>query len=330
MYFFSIEYQVKTPDSKYNHFTSNMLKTIFLLITALIIIPTVAWYADEPLTTLQSDMLEKVSIGMLLVVSYCFVVGELTSNNSQVDKLWSIVPVFYTGYFAYASDWQPRVTLMCLLTLVWAVRLTYNFSRRGAYTWKFWAGEEDYRWQILRAEPMFKSRLKWAAFNLFFISLYQNALILLFTLPALMAAGSQKPIGLADWVLAIVMLFLIAFEYVADQQQWDYQTEKYRRINAGLPPDGKYADGFVSEGLWKYMRHPNYSAEQSIWIVFYCFSIVSSEKWLNWSAAGCILLLLLFQGSADFSEKISASKYPAYSGYQKTTGKFLPKMFRRD
>jgi len=301
-----------------------MLKTIFLLITALIIIPAVAWYADEPLSSLQYQMLKNVSMGMLGVAFYCFIVGELTSNNSQVDKLWSIVPIFYTGYFAYASDWNPRVTLMAVLAMTWAIRLTYNFSRRGAYTWKFWAGEEDYRWQILRQDPMFNSKLKWAAFNLFFISLYQNALILLFTLPALMAAGSEKPLGIADWMLALLMLSLIAIEYIADQQQWEYQSEKYRIIGAGIPLEGKYADGFVSDGLWKHVRHPNYSAEQAIWIAFYGFSIVSSDKWLNWSAAGCILLLLLFQGSADFSEKISASKYPAYAEYQRTTARFFP------
>jgi len=32
----------------------------------------------------------------------------------------------------------------------------------------------------------------------------------------------------------------------------------------------------------------------------------------------------LFQGSADFSEEISAGKYPDYKTYQKTVSKFLP------
>ncbi|MFZ4544057.1 MAG: DUF1295 domain-containing protein, partial [Saprospiraceae bacterium] len=289
-----------------------MLKTIILLILTVIIIPLVALYADEPLSTLQRNMLTNVSIGMLCVALYCFVVGEITANNSQVDKLWSIVPIFYAGYFAYASEWQPRVTLMAVLVAIWAIRLTYNFSRRGAYTWKFWSGEEDYRWQVLRNEPMFNNKLKSAAFNLFFISLYQNTLILLFTLPALMAVGSDKELGPADYLLAVIMLSLIVIEYVADQQQWDFQSEKYRLIKDGKPLEGTFKEGFVSSGLWKYVRHPNYTAEQSIWIVFYSFSIVASDKWLNWSAAGCILLLLLFQGSADFSEKISASKYPTY------------------
>jgi steroid 5-alpha reductase family enzyme len=43
---------------------------------------------------------------------------------------------------------------------------------------------------------------------------------------------------------------------------------------------------------------------------------------------GIILLLLLFQGSADFSEKISAEKYPAYKDYLKRVPRFLPKIWR--
>jgi steroid 5-alpha reductase family enzyme len=43
--------------------------------------------------------------------------------------------------------------------------------------------------------------------------------------------------------------------------------------------------------------------------------------------AGGLLLLILFQGSADFSENISAGKYSGYKEYQKTVGRFLPKLF---
>ena len=51
------------------------------------------------------------------------------------------------------------------------------------------------------------------------------------------------------------------------------------------------------------MCAPNYSAEQTIWILFYCFSIVGTGKWLNWSAAGFVLFAVTIPGSADFSEK---------------------------
>lgn len=305
-----------------------MLKTIILLITALVVIPLVAFYLDDPLSELQVTMLRTSAFMMLGVAVYCFIVSELTRNYSQVDKLWSIVPIVYAFYFAAASGWAPRVTLMAALVAFWGIRLTYNFSRRGAYRWKFWSGEEDYRWKVLRKEPMFNTRLKWGLFNLFFISLYQNTLVLLFTLPAVLAAGSNNPLGMWDIVIALGMLAAIVTEGIADQQQWNYQSEKYRRINAGIAPESPYSDGFVSSGLWKIVRHPNYTAEQTTWILFYCFSIAATGKWFNWSAAGCILLLLLFQGSADFSEKLSASKYPGYAGYQERTGKFLPRIRR--
>ncbi len=302
-----------------------MLKTILLLITALIVIPLCAFYFDQPLTTLQAHMLKVSTYMMLGVAAYCFIVGELTNNNSQVDKLWSIVPIFYALYFAYASTWQPRVTLMAILVAIWGIRLTYNFSRRGAYSWKFWTGEEDYRWQVLRSDPMFNTKLKWSAFNLFFICLYQNGLILLFTLPALMASASESGLCIWDYLLTFLFIGAVIIEYIADQQQYNFQTEKYRRINSNETLSNGYENGFVSSGLWKIVRHPNYAMEQLIWIVFYLFSIVATGKILNWSAVGCILLLLLFQGSADFSEKISTGKYPKYKDYIKNTGRFFPK-----
>ncbi len=303
-----------------------MLKTISLLILALIIIPVVAFYFDPGLSELQTRVLYHALKFMVLIACVCFIVGELTRNNSQIDKLWSILPICYTLYFAYASNWEPRPSLMAVLVAIWGIRLTYNFSRRAAYSWRFWSGEEDYRWQVLRSEPLFNKPWKWTMFNLFFICLYQSGLILLFTLPAVNVLQSKLPLTLYDGILACCILIAIAIEWLADQQQWKFQTEKYDQINRGITLAEPYKKGFITSGLWKFVRHPNYSAEQCIWILFYGFTIVAGNSWLNWSAVGFILLLLLFQGSADFSEKISASKYPEYKTYQKTTGKFIPKL----
>jgi steroid 5-alpha reductase family enzyme len=159
-------------------------------------------------------------------------------------------------------------------------------------------------------------------FNLFFISAYQNVLIFLFTVPIVTAVG-DKPLGIWDAILAAIYVMFVAIEFVADQQQWNFQKEKYRRINAGEPL-GEYAHGFVRTGLWGIVRHPNYAMEQSIWIVFYFFSVVATGEWVNWSIAGCVLLVILFKGSSDFSEDISAAKYPEYKEYQKRVPRFIP------
>lgn len=306
-----------------------MVKTIIVLLFTIIVIPIVSFYIDEPLSAQQHQVLLNLLWAALAVALLCFAVGHLTHNNSQVDKLWSILPIGYAWYVAYAFGLSDRLVLMAVLVTIWGARLTYNFSRRGAYRWKFWTGEEDYRWEILRNNALFKGHPgRWLLFHLFFICLYQNGLILLFTLPILVAAKApDQSITAMDLVLSALLLLFVAIETIADQQQWNFHQEKARLKATGAAMPEAYAKGFVSAGLWKLVRHPNYAAEQSIWIVFYFFSVVATGQWINWSMAGCLLLVILFQGSSDFSEGISASKYPDYARYQKKTGRFFPKLF---
>lgn len=304
-----------------------LLTTTILLIIVLIVIPVVAIFYDQPLTEIQSHILKNLVIAMVAVSLACFVLGEITKNYSQTDKLWSIMPFFYVLYTAYASDWQPRLVLMLIVATIWSVRLTYNFNRRGGYSWKFWTGEEDYRWTVLRQEPFLQGKIRFTLFNLFFICLYQQALVLAFTLPTIVAMHSDKAVGIFDIVLAIIMVGFVVIETIADQQQWNFQNEKHRRKNAGEPLNAEQTSGFISSGLWSKVRHPNYASEQSIWIVFYLFSVVATGRWINWSMAGCVLLVILFQSSADFSENISANKYPDYKDYQKRVSKFIPKFW---
>jgi steroid 5-alpha reductase family enzyme len=306
----------------------NLLKTASLLVVALIVLPLTAYFLDTqyPLSETQWNTLGDLFKLMFGAAITCFVIGEITKNCSQVDKLWSVIPAVYVWIVAAASNYEPRVTLMAILATVWAARLTFNFARRGGYSWKFWSGEEDYRWEVLRQNKIFQNKIVWKIFHLLFICLYQMTLILLFTLPIIVAwQGEAKPLGMVDYVLAALMIGLIILETIADQQQWDYQQEKYRRKNAGEKLEGVYAKGFIDTGLWGKMRHPNYFAEQSIWVVFYLFSVWSTGRYLNWSMAGAVLLLLLFQGSADFSEGISSEKYPEYKDYIKRVPRFLPK-----
>ncbi|MEY2649308.1 MAG: hypothetical protein RL282_2021 [Bacteroidota bacterium] len=304
-----------------------MKKLVPFLIITVILLPVAAYFLGTPPNETQLSILRETAWGVGFVVLLTFVVGQLTRNNSQVDKLWSIVPAPYAWYMTWKGGMDERMVLMSVLVTIWAARLTYNFARRGGYSWKFWEGEEDYRWEVLRQRPGFKNPFVWLLFNLFFICFYQNTLIFLFTLPVLSGlAENAAPLGAWDYVLAAVYVGLVIMEYIADQQQFDFQTEKYRRINAGEPL-GEYADGFVQTGLWSKMRHPNYFAEQSIWVVFYLFSVAATGEWLNWTIAGAVLLIILFKGSSDFSEEISAKKYPAYKDYQKRVSRFIPKFW---
>jgi len=49
---------------------------------------------------------------------YAFVVGELGNNNSQVDKLWSILPIVYAWVVTVYAGYTPRLVVMSTLVTV--------------------------------------------------------------------------------------------------------------------------------------------------------------------------------------------------------------------
>lgn len=258
---------------------------------------------------------------------YCFVVGEFTGNNSQMDKLWSLLPIAYTWVIAAHGGFATRPVVMACLATLWGARLTFNFARKGAYKLKFWEGEEDYRWKVLRSKKEFQPHWKWALFNLFFISIYQNALVLLTTLPALALMSADKPFGWMDGVAAALMLGFIVYETVADEQQWKFQSAKWKMLREGRKLEDlpmPYRLGFNTIGLWRISRHPNYFAEQAIWWCFYLFTIAGGVGIVNWTMAGALLLIVLFLGSSNFAEEISSGKYPDYARYSNTVSRFFP------
>jgi steroid 5-alpha reductase family enzyme len=265
----------------------------------------------------------------ICVVILTFVASELTRNYSQVDKLWSLMPIAYS-WITVASFPSPRMYIMAFLVTFWGMRLSYNFYRKGGYSLIPWKGEEDYRWKILRETPALKGRLRFGLFNLLFISFYQNLLILLFSTPLLLAAlYPDAPLTVTDIIAAALMLVFIITETIADNQMYRFQEEKRSGIPGDPANDGPTVKGFLTGGLWKYVRHPNYASEQAIWICFYLFGVAASGKWINFTMAGPVLLVILFIGSSVMTEKVSSSKYPEYSVYQKEVPKFIPRIFRR-
>jgi steroid 5-alpha reductase family enzyme len=263
---------------------------------------------------------------MFAVALVCFLVSEITRNYSQVDKLWSLMPVVY-GWITVAAEPSPRVVLMAVLVTLWGLRLSYNFYRKGGYHRIPWKGEEDYRWKIMREHPFLRGRLRFGLFNLVFISFYQHLLILFFSSPFLIAAHApDRSLTVADLFVALVMLSFLVLETIADNQQFAFHQEK-RRAGKGEP---RYAvslkDGFLREGLWQFVRHPNFASEQGIWISFYFFSVISSGSWINPTVAGALLLVLLFMGSTQLTESISSRKYPDYKRYQQRVPRFIPRL----
>jgi steroid 5-alpha reductase family enzyme len=120
-------------------------------------------------------------------------------------------------------------------------------------------------------------------FNLLFISIYQNLLLMSLAFPAYIAAVIQPHTSLSksDIALAVTALVVLGLEFTADNQQWSYHTFKHAFLGtsketydprkqwpgAGIawtPEDAKR--GFITKGLWAWSRHPNFACEQGFWV----------------------------------------------------------------
>jgi len=238
-----------------------------------------------------------------------------TGDTSWVDRSWSIVPIIYLWIFAsYAGLENVRLDVMAVLVTLWGVRLTFNFARKGGYR-----GVEDYRWAVLRA------RMQPSQFQLFnagFIVLYQNAILVLITLPAYSAYvhRARTPFGALDVVLTALFFFCTVMETVADEQQWRFQSEKHARLERGE----QVGEQFLTTGLFRYSRHPNYFFEVAQWWLLFLFGAVAANSLWQWTVIGAVLLTLLFVGSTSFTEDITLSKYPEYADYQRRTSAVIP------
>lgn len=317
-------------------------RIIGTVVTVLIVLALVVMciiFGNFSLTDNQFETMNILLIVCLCSIAYCFIVGEITQNFSQMDKLWSILPIAYAWIIAANGGMKIRLVIYALIVTVWGIRLTINFARKGAYSLKFWTGTEDYRWSIVHGNKLFSKRIAWTAFDLFFISMYQNLLVLAICFPALACMESDMPLGIWDVIAAFLAIMFLTLETVADEYQWKYHQTKKKLMETGAS-DGDASDGDIASGIpalyalgfnttgpWSRMRHPNYLGEQGIWMSLYVFTLgagVTVMGIFNWSMIGPLLLILLFMGSSTLGESISSKKYPMYRDYAEYVYKYIP------
>jgi steroid 5-alpha reductase family enzyme len=256
---------------------------------------------------------------VVAVSAATWILSLFTHENSWVDRIWSIIPVVYVWVFAAASGLaDARLVLVACLVTLWGARLTFNFTRKGGYA----PGGEDYRWAVLRSRM---TTVQFGLFNLFFIVIFQNAVIFLMTLPTLTMYRHSTPLGPWDIVAALVFLGLLIGESVADQQQWNFHAWKAAEKSAGREPDPR----FLQSGLFGLSRHPNYFFEIAQWWVVFFFGVIAAASVLQWTVVGAVLLTIVFVGSTRFTEQITKSRYPEYERYQAAVSPIIPWFPRR-
>ena len=83
----------------------------------------------------------------------------------------------------------------------------------------------------------------------------------------------------------------------------------------------KYHQGLIREGLFKYIRHPNYLGE----IMLYASYAIIVQHWIPWAILAWVWIGVFLVNILQ--KETSMSRYPEWADYKKQSGMLIPKLF---
>lgn len=262
-----------------------------------------AWLQVGPKT--QWPLLDAL-IADLIATVVIFGFSRAFANSSFYDSAWSLVPLFFLGYWwtVRADACEPtRAMLMGAVVGFWSLRLTLNWALH-------WAGlhEEDWRYGMLRDKA---PKLEFLT-DLSLIHVFPTLQVFLGIMPvyAVLCMPTQ-PLQLLDGIAFGVGVVAVLLEMVADIQL-------HRFIKHRAP--GQLLD----QGLWGYSRHPNYFGEFLFWVSLALFGVaaVPAEWW--WQVLGALAILMMFlTASIPMMEKKIAGR-PGHEALKARVSLFVP------
>jgi len=236
-----------------------------------------------------------------------WLVGMAVRDSSLVDVWFApcIAAAAVLGVFV-AHGAAPRRVLIAVLAVIWA-------SRLGGYLlWRNW-GREDPRYARLRRHVEEQGR-SFAWHSLTRINLYQAAVVFVAIAPFLVAQTAPAPatLGPRAWAGALLVLFGVAFEGIADWQL------------AGFKADPANAGRVLDSGLWRYSRHPNYFGETCVWWGYWLVACEHPWGWFTVFSPVLMTRSILGMMGKELVERRMLKKRPGYADYVRRTSGFFP------
>ena len=232
-----------------------------------------------------------------------FAYAAVKKTDIVTDLSYSLSFALVSCVLILTNSASPFVAIVpAALTILWSLRLgSYLFGR-------IIQTKVDHRFDGMRDQP-----LKFAKFWIL-----QAIAVIIILSPVVVSVASPvtprtfgffEALGLFLWVTG----FLI--ETISDMQKSRFKNSK--------------ATGFMSTGIWKYSRHPNYFGEALLWWALFIYVIPVLSGWLFLSIMGPvgITLLLLFVSGIPMLEKSADAKHgndPLYREYKRRTSIFVP------
>jgi len=264
-------------------------------------------FKDQPvlIQLLISDVVATVVI---------FIFSVVFKNSSFYDPYWSLAPIALALAFLLISTEAVfnRQILVCLFTFLWGVRLTWN--------WLYgWQGLNHQDWRYVRLKET--TGIFYWLVSFLGIHLFPTLIVFLGCLamyPAL-SMGNQ-PINWIDALAGLVSGAAIWIETQADIELHRFRAHRDNKAE------------FLTSGVWRWCRHPNYLGEVGFWIGLFLFGYAAQGNTGSYIASGPVAMILLFVFiSIPMIDKKLLEEKPGYQSYKERTYALLPfSMFKQN
>jgi len=248
-------------------------------------------------------MILSAALAVFLYMTTVFAVALLRKDNSIVDIAWGpgfIIVALLT--FFLEEGFEARHVLISGLVLVWGMRLALHIYLRNR------GRGEDFRYAKWRREWG-----KWVVPRSFFqIFMLQGVFLILIALPIILVNGSsEEGLNLLDAAGAVPWFVGFFFEAVGDSQLSRFKKNPENR--------GR----IMTDGLWKYTRHPNYFGEAAMWWGIFLIALSVRNGWAAVISPLTITFLLLKVSGVAMLEKKYAGN-SEFAAYARRTSAFFP------
>jgi steroid 5-alpha reductase family enzyme len=233
-----------------------------------------------------------------------FIPAYIFQTEKFYDLSGSLTYISVVSFCFYSNYESSRINLgniiISSLIIMWAIRLgSFLFIRIKK------AGE-DIRFREIKKSPS----------RFFMTWTLQGMWVSLCSACAL--AGIANGIEINSYFYVGIVIFVIGFttEIIADNQKSIFRKDLNNK------------DKFISSGLWKYSRHPNYLGEITLWLGI---SIISFSSLAGWELITLIspiftyLLLVYVSGIRilDYNGNKKWGHLESYKDYRKNTPRLI-------
>lgn len=248
-------------------------------------------------------------LAVFVFMNLVFVLSLILKNASIVDIFWGIGFVVVAWFTLILNgNYGLGQVVTTLLVTAWGLRLAihiYTRNKGKGEDWRYKKWRDDWGKTFL-----IRSYLQIFMLQGFFMLLVASSIIFI---------NSRESNGSFILTLVGTNLWLLGFVF---ETVGDWQLMKFKS-------DPKNKGKIMTEGLWKYTRHPNYFGEVTQWWAIFVIALGFKFGFATILSPIVITYLIIGISGIPMLEK-KYEKNEEFQKYKKRTSAFFPKPPRKD